>query len=224
MNLNTAKNIVVIALGATFLVVIVALAATTAKKEQDTVAAGLERGEKLFNTVGCANCHPKGGTTGGTVSMMDMEIPIPTLHGAAAHFPTVKGPKKMLVTLGQMNNMCLTMMLKKEALDYDSQEYVDLALYATSLSDGKPIKLQKSPVPMKHEEKKAAEEPVAMLGKSQFEAKCKACHGLDKPLKYKGKKPADWWSRTIKRMQAKGAPGNVSDEDVRLIIEYLAAQ
>jgi hypothetical protein len=25
-------------------------------------------------------------------------------------------------------------------------------------------------------------------------------------------------------MQAKGAPGNISDEDVRLIVEYLVAQ
>lgn len=233
---NKVRKSLAIMLGLVFLAVIIALAAGTAKKENDSVAAGLERGEKLFNTIGCANCHPKGGTTGGSVSMMDMEIPIPTLKGAAAHFPTVKGPNKMLVTLGQMNNMCLTMILKKEAMDYDSQEYVDLALYVTSLSKGRPMMLKEGMMekmmmkpPMKPPKKEEAvkaveEEAMVMAGKGLFESKCKACHPLERPLSKIGVKTAEEWAATVMRMQAKGAPGNISDGEAKLITEYLQAQ
>jgi len=68
-------------------------------------------GNKLYsdpklgtNGATCASCHPGGGTTGGKVTVMGMQVPIPTLMGTAATFPKWKmGPQKV-ITLGQMNN------------------------------------------------------------------------------------------------------------------------
>ena len=119
---------------------------------QDTVAASIQRGQKMFtdtklgeNTTGlsCNACHPNGNTTGGSVSVMDMKVKIPTLKGAAAHFPAVKGPKKMVITLDMMNNMCITTFLKGKTLDLGNQGAVDLAAYVTSFSEGSVIKLKK---------------------------------------------------------------------------------
>lgn len=128
------------------------LAASTGPVWADTVTASVKRGEKMYtdtklgnNTTGltCNACHPNGNTTGGSVSVMGMRMKIPTLKGAAAHFPAVKGPKKMVITLDMMNNMCITTFLKGKALDLGSQGAVDLAAYVTSFSEGRTIKLKK---------------------------------------------------------------------------------
>ncbi len=78
----------------------------------DNVAASIERGKKLYNNsslgnnktgLSCNSCHPNGGTIGGTSEMewkgMTMSPKIPTLKGAAAHFPAPRGPMKAVVTL-----------------------------------------------------------------------------------------------------------------------------
>ena len=68
--------------------------------EPQTLEESTERGRRLFNdtTLGlnksgqsCASCHSEGGTVGGASEMtwkgMKMKVAIPTLMGAAAHFP-----------------------------------------------------------------------------------------------------------------------------------------
>ncbi len=131
----------------------------------DTLAAGLKRGEKLFysETLGdnksrksCGTCHEDGGTVGGAAEMkwkgMAMKVNIPTLKGAAAHFPKPMGPMKALVDLAGMNNMCIMTFLKGRPIDKNSQQAVDLVAYVTSFSRGKRLepgkdKIVPRPVP-----------------------------------------------------------------------------
>lgn len=120
--------------------------------QPDTLEAGIERGKRLYNdkTLGdnttgksCATCHKDGGTIGGASEMewkgMKMKVNIPTLIGAAAHFPKPMGPMKALVDLAGMNNMCVMTFLKGDPLDKNSQEAADLVAYVTSLSKGKKL-------------------------------------------------------------------------------------
>ncbi|MFQ5779485.1 MAG: hypothetical protein ACE5HN_01705 [Nitrospiria bacterium] len=131
----------------------------------DTLEAGLKRGEKLFysETLGdnksrksCGTCHEDGGTVGGAAEMtwkgMKMKVNIPTLKGAAAHFPKPMGPMKALVDLAGMNNMCIMTFLKGRPIDKNSQQAVDLVAYVTSFSRGKKLepgrdKIVPRPVP-----------------------------------------------------------------------------
>jgi len=125
----------------------------------DTLAAGLKRGEKLFysETLGdnkgrksCGTCHEDGGTVGGAAEMewkgMKMKVNIPTLKGAAAHFPKPMGPMKALVDLAGMNNMCIMTFLKGRPIDKNSQQAVDLVAYVTSFSRGKRLEPGKAKI------------------------------------------------------------------------------
>lgn len=58
-----------------------------------------------------------------------------------------------------------------------------------------------------------------LLTKNTFEAKCSACHGVDRPLG-KNKSAADWLA-TVQRMAGK-KPGHLSDAEVADIAAYLA--
>ncbi len=131
----------------------------------DTLEAGLKRGEKLFydETLGgnksrksCGTCHEDGGTVGGAAEMswkgMKMKVNIPTLKGAAAHFPKPMGPMKALVDLASMNNMCIMTFLKGAPINKNSQQSIDLVAYVTSFSRGKRLepgkgKIVPRPVP-----------------------------------------------------------------------------
>lgn len=131
----------------------------------DTLEDSVERGKKLFNdtTLGknksgqsCNKCHSDGGTVGGASEMewkgMKMKVAIPTLKGAAAHFPAVRGPMKKVVTLGGMSNMCIMTFLKGLPLDLNSQESIDLESYVASFSKGTRLepgamKIVPQPVP-----------------------------------------------------------------------------
>lgn len=76
-------------------------------KSGDNVDASIARGRKLFNDLGCAGCHPRGGSIGGTATMVDgtrMPIPIPDLRGAANHYPRIAGPG-FVATIGVLNDM-----------------------------------------------------------------------------------------------------------------------
>jgi thiosulfate dehydrogenase len=223
MRRRTIAESAAIILVLTAATVIAALASGTAKKENDTVAAGIERGKTLFNAIGCAGCHVNGGTTEGKVPTAKGDMPIPSLRGVAAHYPAVRGSTKTLITLGDQNNRCLQGALQKEPFDSNSQEYVDLIAYLTSLSEGVPIQIQASPTTAKPVETKpeSAAKPEAMAGKSLFETKCSVCHNLNRSLQQVGKHPPDWWAATVKRMQAKGAPGKISDQDATIIADYL---
>lgn len=110
----------------------------------DEITKAINRGKTIFmnaklgkSGMSCNNCHIAGGTTGGKAMGMD----IPTLKGAAAEFPKYKAPAKRVITLLQMNNMCLTMMVKGNALKLGSDDAVALAAYVTSLSNGIPVQV-----------------------------------------------------------------------------------
>jgi mono/diheme cytochrome c family protein len=78
-------------------------------KPGDTVQESIQRGEKLFNDLGCAGCHPRGGSLGAGATAVDatgarMPIPIPDLRGAALHYPRIGG-SGFVATLGMLNDM-----------------------------------------------------------------------------------------------------------------------
>lgn len=76
-------------------------------KHNDSVENAIQRGQELFNKLGCAGCHPRGGTIGGTAvtaTGLRMNIPIPSLIGAAKHYPRIAGPG-FLATIGTMNDL-----------------------------------------------------------------------------------------------------------------------
>jgi len=68
----------------------------------------------------------------------------------------------------------------------------------------------------------SAPDPGATIsaGKTAFEASCKTCHGLDRPLSKV--KTAEEWDVTVTRMIKNGA--KVNDEQKGQIIAYLAAK
>ena len=111
---------------------------------QAELAKAIEKGKALFNNTklgktgtSCNSCHPGGETSGGQV--MGMEIP--TLKGAAATFPKYKNPAKRVITLEQMDNVCIDMIMEGKPLKLGSDEAVSLAAYVTSLSKGVKIKV-----------------------------------------------------------------------------------
>ena len=78
-------------------------------KPGDSVQEAIKRGEKLFNELGCAGCHPRGGSLGAGVTAVDvtgnrMPIPIPDLRGAALHYPRIGG-SGFVATLGTLNDL-----------------------------------------------------------------------------------------------------------------------
>jgi mono/diheme cytochrome c family protein len=76
-------------------------------KPNDAVDAAIARGQKRFNELGCAGCHPRGGTIGGTAvdaSGTRMNIEIPTLRGAALHYPR-RAASGFMATIGVMNDL-----------------------------------------------------------------------------------------------------------------------
>ncbi|MBI4527040.1 MAG: c-type cytochrome [Deltaproteobacteria bacterium] len=76
-------------------------------KPNDRIDASIARGQKLFNELGCAGCHPRGGTIGGTAvdaTGNRMNIQIPTLRGAALHYPR-RAASGFMATVGTMNDL-----------------------------------------------------------------------------------------------------------------------
>lgn len=76
-------------------------------KADDRIDASIARGQKLFNELGCAGCHPRGGTIGGTAvdaTGNRMDIQIPTLRGAALHYPR-RAASGFMATIGTMNDL-----------------------------------------------------------------------------------------------------------------------
>ena len=76
-------------------------------KADDQIDASIGRGRKLFNELGCAGCHPRGGTIGGTAvdaTGTRMNIEIPTLREAALHYPR-RAASGFMATIGIMNDL-----------------------------------------------------------------------------------------------------------------------
>ena len=127
--------------GKLFAIVIMGLALAGCIGVQVPAPSAVEKGKAIFNdpklgTTGgsCNTCHPNGGTIGGKVG----DMPIPDLHGAAPTFPKFKSWANKTITLAEMNNACITMMLKGKPLDVQSQEMKDLEAYLHSLK-GTPV-------------------------------------------------------------------------------------
>ena len=123
------------------------------KMKPDTLEASIMRGEKMFNNPklgknetgqSCATCHSGGGSIGGAAEMswkgMTMKVAIPTLKGAAVHFPAIRGPMKRIADLADMNNMCIMTFMKGLPLNKNMRPAVDLQSYVASLSKGKRFK------------------------------------------------------------------------------------
>lgn len=76
-------------------------------KPNDRIDTSIARGQKLFNELGCAGCHPRGGTIGGTAvdaSGNRMNIEIPALKDAALHYPR-RAASGFMATIGTMNDL-----------------------------------------------------------------------------------------------------------------------
>jgi cytochrome c peroxidase len=76
-------------------------------KSNDYVDASIARGKKLFNELGCAGCHPRGGTIGGTAvdaTGTRMNIEIPTLRNIALHYPR-RAASGFMASIGTMNDL-----------------------------------------------------------------------------------------------------------------------
>ncbi|MFC1719076.1 hypothetical protein ACFL6S_35820 [Candidatus Poribacteria bacterium] len=116
----------------------------TGDKAQMELERAIEAGKVLFNDQklgkikkSCNSCHTDGGTNGGQAMGMD----IPMLKGAAATFPKYKATAKRVITLSQMNNLCIEMVMKGKTLKLDKDRAVALAAYVTSLSHGTKIQV-----------------------------------------------------------------------------------
>ena len=76
-------------------------------QQDSSIAKSIDRGKDLFNNLGCAGCHPRGGTIGGTsvnVAGQRVPIPIPALKGAAMHYPRLS-MTGFAATIGVMNDL-----------------------------------------------------------------------------------------------------------------------
>lgn len=76
-------------------------------QQDNSIADAMTRGQQLFNELGCAGCHPRGGTIGGTalnVGGQRVPVPIPALKGAATHYPRLS-MTGFAATIGIMNDL-----------------------------------------------------------------------------------------------------------------------
>ena len=106
------------------------------RKRDASVRDAVARGRKLFRSIGCVSCHPRGRTIRGTavdVKGVRHPVPVPTLIGAAEHFPRLS-PKDQVVSVGQFNDWCATTFIGNPPMNPYSQEYKDLEAYVVSLS------------------------------------------------------------------------------------------
>lgn len=115
--------------------------ATSAEAE---LTKAINKGKVLFNNTklgksgnSCNSCHPGGKTSG----RQAMGMNIPSLEGAAATFPKYRASAKRVITLQQMNNMCVEMIMQGKPLPLDSDDSIALAAYVTSLSNGTKIQV-----------------------------------------------------------------------------------
>ena len=105
-------------------------------KRDASVKDAVARGRKLFRSIGCVSCHPRGRTIRGTavdVTGVRHPVPIPTLIGAAEHFPRLN-PVEQVANVGQFNDWCATTFIGNPPMDSKSQDYKDLEAYVVSLS------------------------------------------------------------------------------------------
>jgi hypothetical protein len=76
-------------------------------QQDQSIADSIERGQQIFNQLGCGGCHPRGGTIGGTalnVAGQRVPVPVPALTGAALHYPRLS-MTGFAATIGIMNDL-----------------------------------------------------------------------------------------------------------------------
>ena len=110
--------------------------ALSTRKRDVSVKDAVARGRKIFRSTGCVSCHPRGRTIRGTV--VDVTgarhpVPVPTLIGAADHFPRLS-PAGQVVSVGQFNDWCAKTFIGNPPMNPYSQEYKDLEAYVVSLT------------------------------------------------------------------------------------------
>ena|GEM_PF-171341 len=100
------------------------------------LAKSVKNGKALFNdkslgTSGmtCNSCHVEGGSRDG--KMGDMTIP--AFDNLGAKYPVYFKMAERVMTLSQVNNWCITMPMKGEALSWDDQKLADLTAYVASV-------------------------------------------------------------------------------------------
>ncbi len=106
------------------------------RKRDASVRDAVARGRKIFRSIGCVSCHPRGRTIRGTavdVKGVRHPVPVPTLIGAADHFPRLS-PAGGVVSVGQFNDWCATTFIGNSPMNPYSREYKDLEAYVVSLS------------------------------------------------------------------------------------------
>lgn len=98
--------------------------------------ASFKRGQALFastrlSSIGlnCMSCHPAGGSAGGKIGVGNHEIDIPSLAGVARRYPRYKPANDRVITQTEMQNNCIVMFMRGEALPASSQEAADLTYY-----------------------------------------------------------------------------------------------
>ncbi len=109
------------------------------KAAQET---SFKRGQALFaNTrlssigLNCMSCHPGGGSAGGKIGVGNHEIDIPSLAGVARRYPRYKPANDRVITQTEMQNNCIVMFMKGEALPASSQEAADLTYFVSQFPD-----------------------------------------------------------------------------------------
>lgn len=106
------------------------------RKRDASVKDAVARGRKIFRSIGCVGCHPRGRTIRGTavdVKGVRHPVPVPTLIGAAEHFPRLS-PAGGVMSVGQFNDWCATTFIGNPPMNPYSQNYRDLEVYVASLS------------------------------------------------------------------------------------------
>lgn len=84
----------------------------------------------------CSSCHSNNGTTRGHLPNGSA---IPSLVGAAAHFPKYNARAGQVITLPQRVSMCIAGGLQGNPPSLDSPQITDLTAYLTKLSQGQAM-------------------------------------------------------------------------------------
>ncbi len=119
------------------------------------LAKSVKNGKALFNDeslgtngMTCNSCHMEGGTK--DAKMGDMVMP--AFDKVAKKYPKYVTMAKKVMTLSQVNNLCITMAMKGKALTWEDQRLADLTAYVASV--GMKAKVMKEMKEEKKEEKK----------------------------------------------------------------------
>lgn len=135
-------------LGWAFGVLLAARGAWAAEDGKAALAAMAAEGQKLFTSESfggsgtCETCHLEGGRAPGK---LPDGRPIPSLIGAAAHFPRYAPRRGQVVTLTTQIANCIKGALHGTPPAYDSREMTALETYLASISKGAEMGKQFGP-------------------------------------------------------------------------------